>query len=119
MVDGGETPNPQPPQRVNPFARKIILVHHVDGTVTKTPCRASAEMALEAKYHVGLRDAFGGEDSSTRLYYLAYECERRSGGLRGESFPEFELWADTVDAIDIVVESVPFSEAQSDTPSPS
>lgn len=59
MVDGRETPNPQ---RVNPFARKIILVHHVDGTVTKTPCRASAEMALEAKFHVGLRDAFGGGD---------------------------------------------------------
>jgi hypothetical protein len=98
----------------NPFSRKVIYVSKVDGTVVRTSCRASVEVAFEAKYHVGLATAFDAEDGATRSYWLAWEAERRFGRADGgppPNFPIFEEWIETVEGIDLQVESSPFKEA--------
>jgi hypothetical protein len=98
----------------NPFSRKVIYISKVDGTVVRTSCRASVEVAFEEKYHAGLGTAFNGEDAATRSYWLAWEAERRWGRADGgppADFPTFEAWLDTVEGIDLEIESSPFKEA--------
>jgi hypothetical protein len=96
----------------NPFSRKVIYISKVDGEVVRASCRASVEVAFEEKYHVGLNSAFDGEGSATRMYWLAFESERRWGRADGTAVPDmpsFEAWLDTVESIDLKIESSPFS----------
>ena len=103
----------------SPFSRKVIFICKTDGTVVKTSCRASVEVAFEEKYRIGIANAFDGEDGATHGYWLAYESERRWGradGTAPPNFPTFEAWLETVETIDLQIESSPFNAGALATP---
>ena len=95
-------------ERQNPFVRKIVLVAKTDGTIVRAPMRPISEMAFERQFHTSLQRGLDAstDEAASHMYWLAYDCERRLGG----TIPAFDQWAETVDAIDVQTETIPFSE---------
>lgn len=101
-------------RRKPPATKKGFFIHKTDGTIADVPCRALAEVNFEQHFKAGLgRESFAGAQSSTRAYWLAWECER----ISGVPVLPFEEWVGTVEAIDSWEEALPLARRAPGTPS--
>ena len=88
--------------------RRSVVILRADGSVAKYRITPKVEMQFERVYKRSLGSISG---DATAMYQLAWECEKAGNG--GEVVKAFDTWAEEVDAIDVVVDPVPFSSTPS------
>jgi len=76
-----------------------LKITQIDGTVSKHRITPAVEVAFEKHFKGGFAKIFRENERSEDLYWLAWECLRRSGQIVRPFGDEF---LDTLEAVELV-----------------
>ena len=81
-----------------------LKITRASGEVTIYPITPAVEWAFETNFKQGIAKSFREHERNSDLYWLAYECIRKSG----ETVPLFgEAFLDTLKSVDVLEDTDP------------